>query len=734
MRKLHIFYTFLAVIYALSSNISYAEQNSIVLANDKTDVSLAVLTNSSPITIYNDESTGKSKSQEYQEQELNSTPSQNTNKDLTENSRIDIDNYQDDERVDNNDYINDLSANLARKTRNNTPPQTSQRTLNTTSNNTLSLQDSNNNTNDDIASDNTNGNIEIEEESITPIEDINQNVSVEVLNEDITYVVHGVDNEQAESNIYAFLSTLPSIKRVNFEYNSEAILDKVKDAIKVFGYYHPKIEFSFMRKTNAELHVYVQVGKPMWIRNVELVILGEALTDPFFMLALRDNKLKPYTIFKHDNYESLKSRIMSRALQMGYFDAHFSESRVFASIDENYADIRLVFNSGKGYYYEDVKFLGDVRYKKIIEPLVNIKKHDRFNMDRLSKLSSDLYSTNYFSEAEVVPHIEDTHDSLVPVTVNLTRKKFNNVQLGLGYATDDGIRGKVSWVMPLINDFGHAISMQIEASHIKQEFLFRYTIPLKNPLLNYMYLLGSQTYDDLNDTDSVITSAQAHFILKDIGMWNRDYAFIAQYEDYTQGPQSGNDLIIGPSITFNSLTMFPRQDPSRASNYNLKVFLSPKSLGSDKSFFQIHGYAKWITSPTQNSRFVARFEQGVNLGDDAENAPPSFRFFTGGDSSIRGFGYKVIAQTDGNGALLGGKYLSVGSLEIQLPVMEKLRSNWFFDAGSAANKYNRDSLYYSVGTGIRYVSPVGLIKFDVGFGISQTSIPFHFHFGIGPDI
>ena len=125
------------MIYALSSNISYAEQNSIVLANDKTDVSLAVLTNSSPITIYNDESTGKSKSQEYQEQELNSTPSQNTNKDLTENSRIDIDNYQDDERVDNNDYINDLSANLARKTRNNTPPQTSQRTLNTTSNNTL---------------------------------------------------------------------------------------------------------------------------------------------------------------------------------------------------------------------------------------------------------------------------------------------------------------------------------------------------------------------------------------------------------------------------------------------------------------------------------------------------------------------------------------------------------------------------------------------------------------------
>src|SRR5574344_1957534 len=102
---------------------------------------------------------------------------------------------------------------------------------------------------------------------------------------------------------------------------------------------------------------------------------------------------------------------------------------------------------------------------------------------------------------------------------------------------------------------------------------------------------------------------------------------------------------------------------------------------------------------------------------------------------IRGFSYKSLSSKDKSGKLAGGKYLSVGSMELQIPVFEKMRNSWFVDAGSATNDYsNHDDFYVGVGTGIRYISPVGLIKFDIGFGVSETSIPFHLHFGIGPDL
>ena len=78
--------------------------------------------------------------------------------------------------------------------------------------------------------------------------------------------------------------------------------------------------------------------------------------------------------------------------------------------------------------------------------------------------------------------------------------------------------------------------------------------------------------------------------------------------------------------------------------------------------------------------------------------------------------------------------MTTGSMEVQLPVIEDLRSAWFIDAGQATNKYEDKNTVIGVGTGIRYVSPVGIIKVDFGFGVSEKRIPFRLHFGMGPDI
>jgi translocation and assembly module TamA len=556
----------------------------------------------------------------------------------------------------------------------------------------------------------------------------------EIQNSNISYKVIGISGDLRD-NVDAYLSTLPDIKKVNFYSQQENIEQKINTALAVFGYYHVKTHYQFASEKSTTLIINVDAGKPVWIRKVDVVVLGEAMTDPRYMFMFRKLTLKSHTIFKHSVYEDLKSTMMSRALTMGFFDAHFVVSKAYVNVDENFADIFLVLNSEKGYVYDDLKFSGDVKYKTIIDPVINIQKGERFNMTNLSQLSSNLYDTGYFSNAEVSPDLENIHDNIVPISVNLQRKKFNIVELGLGYATDERTRGRVKWNMPLINDYGHSIQMQLDVSSITQEALFKYTIPRKNPLLDYYYLLAQQSYDNLNDTDSTISSYQFHYVAKDTGSWTRDYGFTVQLEDYTQGIDSGFDLVIGPRVVLNKMTSSPRADLHQGAHYNLKIFGSDKSFGADVSFLQLYGMGKWLFSPTTNSRFLFRLEQGVNIGHDANKLPPSFRFFTGGDSTIRGFSYKSLSSKDKSGKLAGGKYLSVGSMELQIPVFEKMRNSWFVDAGSATNDYsNHDDFYVGVGTGIRYISPVGLIKFDIGFGVSETSIPFHLHFGIGPDL
>ena len=105
---------------------------------------------------------------------------------------------------------------------------------------------------------------------------------------------------------------------------------------------------------------------------------------------------------------------------------------------------------------------------------------------------------------------------------------------------------------------------------------------------------------------------------------------------------------------------------------------------------------------------------------------------------MRGFGYEKISPKNSDGELTGAKYLTVGSVELQVPVMNKVRMAIFADAGTATNDYGDDSDDIKVGTGlgVRYISPVGPIRADigVGVGVSETHIPIRLHFGLGLDL
>ena len=113
--------------------------------------------------------------------------------------------------------------------------------------------------------------------------------------------------------------------------------------------------------------------------------------------------------------------------------------------------------------------------------------------------------------------------------------------------------------------------------------------------------------------------------------------------------------------------------------------------------------------------------------------PASLRFFAGGDQSIRGFGYQTISPVDASGKLTGARYLTTGSLEYDHPVAEKWRLATFVDAGTATNDY-LDPIKVGTGLGIRWISPLGPIRFDLAFGVSEVQIPWRLHFGLGAEL
>lgn len=108
--------------------------------------------------------------------------------------------------------------------------------------------------------------------------------------------------------------------------------------------------------------------------------------------------------------------------------------------------------------------------------------------------------------------------------------------------------------------------------------------------------------------------------------------------------------------------------------------------------------------------------------------PASERFFAGGDTTVRGFALDQLGRPetlDKDGFPNGGTGVVILNAELRMPVRGGFGVVGFVDAGNVwanASDIDLGQLRRTVGFGIRYKSPVGPIRFDVGFKTDRMEI------------
>ena len=110
--------------------------------------------------------------------------------------------------------------------------------------------------------------------------------------------------------------------------------------------------------------------------------------------------------------------------------------------------------------------------------------------------------------------------------------------------------------------------------------------------------------------------------------------------------------------------------------------------------------------------------------------PISQRFFAGGDTTVRGFALDRLgvpsgvsgATIDADGFPQGGNAMIVLNGEFRVPLTRDLGLVGFLDAGNVYDLVSNVSLgriHAGVGFGVRYRSPVGPIRVDLGFKLDR---------------
>ena len=557
-------------------------------------------------------------------------------------------------------------------------------------------------------------------------------LSDKVYARDVRFDIQGIKGDLRD-NVENYLESLPSFRADRLAYRHDQIIAAVTKGMQSMGYYSAKIELLPDETDRDTLIVRILADKPVIIRKFKLTLQGDALNDRAFDRLIKKIPLKEGEVLHHGKYEDIKTSLRNRALARGYFDAEMVTSRIRVYPKEYAADIEINFSTGHRYKFGEIRIEGISQSERLIRPLLTFKSGDPYASNRLATFSQSLSETRYFRQVDVHPLLKEAKNYTVPIYVGLEPKSDNLVEVGLGFATDEGIRTQLNWEKPWLNEYGHSMNAQFKISAIQQKINFNYRIPRKDPINDYYNLQAGYENTELNDTKSKLSQVGVHYWTKKLGDWQRDYFVRLEYEDFIQGNTTGNTLLLIPGVSLNRLRVDRNIDPEWGDRMLLTSEFSEPQWGSDLGFVRLWGRTKWLRTPWDGARFIWRLEQGAIINEPIDTMPSSLRFFAGGDQSIRGFGYQTISPVDETGQLTGARYLSVGSLEYAHPIAEKWRLASFVDAGTATNDY-RDPLKVGSGFGVRWISPLGPIRFDLAFGVSETKIPWRLHFGLGAEL
>ena len=182
-------------------------------------------------------------------------------------------------------------------------------------------------------------------------------------------------------------------------------------------------------------------------------------------------------------------------------------------------------------------------------------------------------------------------------------------------------------------------------------------------------------------------------------------------------------------------------DASRGFYQTLDLGITPKALGSSANFARFLGQSSYYR-PLGPTIWANRVTLGLAKAFGKSDVPTSERFFSGGETTLRGFpidgaGPQRTVPACSNPAdpstcvnlevPVGGRQLFILNSELRFPlgIKEGLGAAVFYDGGNVYGPINirRFTQDYTntIGVGLRYKTPVGPIRFDIGRNLNPVT-------------
>ena len=566
---------------------------------------------------------------------------------------------------------------------------------------------------------------------IAPLMFVSSNVSA------MEVIINGIEGELADNVQLTIGQAPPAEEKRKLERYIGELSGLAANALAALGYYNAEIDVNTRAEAEdrpAAIILDIDANEPVRVNKVNIAIKGPAEEDPQFRSAQSEPTLNEGDIFVSANYEASKASLIRTAQDLGYFGFEFSKTEVRVSRRKLTADVTIHAQSGERYTFGPVQFDKTIFTETFLRRWLTFDSGDPYDSSLVGELTQNLQSSGYFSGVRVKPVIDPRYRQIVPVAITLTRKKNNEVAIGVGYATDTKLRTKLTWGKPLINSRGHSAEYSLGLSRDTQSAGFSYRIPRKTqPLFNYWSVDYQLKNDASADTESFLSTLNLQRVTRTEKLWTESFFLRWERETFTTGSIEDETDLLLPGISYSRSRSKGSPFPTWGQAFTFQLLGGSKRIGSSIDLIKSVGTFRYLRAISPRNTLIGTLQYGALKSNDYDRVPVSQRFFAGGDRSIRGFAYRQLSPTNADGEAVGGRFLEVISAEYNYRFLDRWSFAIFSDAGRAFN--DRDTRYsVGAGIGIRWQSPVGPFRIDVARPISDDENSFRVHLSLGPDL
>ncbi|GFO72038.1 translocation and assembly module TamA [Bathymodiolus japonicus methanotrophic gill symbiont] len=544
--------------------------------------------------------------------------------------------------------------------------------------------------------------------------------------------ITGLTSEQ-EDNVRAYLSlTDESCNALQWKIKrlyTQAPL-QIKKALRALGYYHPKITKTLDWEEGCwQSSLLIVPGPPMIIDAIDVQVLGPGAEELFFSEILRNISIKVGDIVNHGEYDKLKRQLKNRADAKGYFDKVFVLKRLSVNPDTNTARLQLHMQTGSRYYISRIDVEKSALHTDFSSKYLTVKQGQAYDRARIFESHQLLDTSGYFRGVELKYEQSHALDYQAPLTVKLSNLPRHAMSAGVGYDTDLGFRLSAGYRNRYLNDSGQQFVSDLNLSLKKSNLLMEYIIPLSNPLKDRLSFFAGLSYENTVNVNSGKLDVGLRLSNRFYGQFilAEQLKFVAERFRNSNTEPFQTQLLLVPGISISNVRAMKKGNYLEGYKYMLEFNGAHRSVGSSVSFIQTKLHIKGAYPTFLGGRILARIDLGATAVDNFEDLPTSYRFYAGGDNSVRGYDYKSIGQRDAAGEVSGGQFLTTASLEYE----QRIYGNWtlaaFVDAGDA---FTRDlDIQIGVGLGVRWYSLVGPVRIDIAVP-SEDFGDVHVHFSL----